>query len=134
MSDSVTRPPTSQVTFLYYSDLEAAKDFFGRVLGLRLVNDQGWACIWQASEKAFVGAVDTTRGSIDVKQRGGVLVSFTVDNVDEWYERILKHAPLSLTEIKYFADIGLRSFFFKGPEGYDFEIQEFTKPDMKMLF
>ena len=67
----MTRSPTSQVTFLYFSDLNAAKDFFTRVLELELVNDQGWACIWRAGEKAFVGAVDANRGSIEVKERGG---------------------------------------------------------------
>lgn len=130
----MSRPPTSQVTFLYFSDLSQAKDFFSRVLELELVSDQGWACIWRTGEKAFVGAVDATRGSIKVEQRGGVLVSFTVENVDSWYERLQKHELTSFTGIKHFADIGLRSFFFKGPDGYDFEVQEFTDPEMKSLF
>ena len=63
-----------------------------------------------------------------------MLVSFTVHSVDEWYERLQVHNLSSLTEIKHFADIGLRSFFFKVPDGYDFEVQEFTHPEMKSLF
>ena len=130
----MTKQPTSQITFLYFSDLDEAKDFFSQVLELELVSDQGWACIWRAGEKAFVGGVDANRGSLEVKQRGGVLVSLTVDSVDEWYQRLQKHDLAALTEIKHFTDIGLRSFFFKGPDGYDFEIQEFTQPEMKIKF
>ncbi len=36
--------------------------------------------------------------------------------------------------IKIFDDIGIKSFFFKGPEGYEFEIQEFTNPEIERLF
>jgi len=119
---------------LYFSDLNAAKEFFGTKLGLKLVSDQGWACIWQTGEKAFIGGVDATRGSIDSSNRGGVLVSFNVNNVDDWHVAMKQKGVDSLTEIKHFADIGLRSFFFKGPDGYDFEIQEFLDPVVKSKF
>ena len=65
---------SSQVTFLYFEDLEKAQKFFDEVLKLERIFDPGWACIWKVSEKAFIGAVDVTRGSIKVETRGGFLI------------------------------------------------------------
>ena len=126
--------PASSITFLYFEDFPAAKDFFTSVLGLETAVDQGWAMIWRTGPTGFVGAVDVRKGSIPVKTRGGVLISLNVHGVEAWYER-MKHAGVSgLTPLKLHDDIGLRSFFFKGPEGYDFEIQEFIRPQDRAVF
>lgn len=125
---------TSQMTFLYFEKFEEAKVFFNEVLELKEVFDPGPATVWQVGKEAFIGAVDASKGSIDVKTRGGVLVSITVTDIESWYEKIKTHTPKDLTEIGAVEWAGLRSFFFKGPEGYDFEIQEFVKPELKEIF
>jgi hypothetical protein len=49
--------------------------------------------------------------------------------------RRMKQAGVrELTPIRDNPEIGLRSFFFKGPEGYDFEIQEFVRPQDREVF
>lgn len=126
--------PSSQITFLYFDDLDKAKKFFDEILQLERANDQGWAVIWKAAGKSFIGAVDRRKGSLKTVNRGGVLISLTVSDIEAAYEAIKKRSPVSLTEIKEMKDIGLRSFFFKGPEGYDFEIQQFTSEEMKKIF
>ena len=125
---------SSQITFLYFDDLDAAKRFFDETLQLERACDQGWAVIWKTGDKSFLGAVDRKRGSIQGVNRGGVLISLTVPDINEAYERLGKHNLDSCTEIKEMADIGLKSFFFKGPEGYDFEVQQFTADDMRDIF
>jgi len=126
--------PASVITFLYFDDLPVAKDFFTSVLGLEVASDQGFAMIWRIGPTGFVGAVDVRKGSIPVHARGGVLVSFNVDGVEAWHERMSQAGVSGLTPIKIHEDIGLRSFFFKGPEGYDFEIQEFIGPEDRKVF
>jgi predicted enzyme related to lactoylglutathione lyase len=123
---------SSQVTFLYFDDLTAAEEFFGNVLSLPLVMDAGWAKIYQASAAAFVGAVQKGKGSLEDTGNQGVLVSFTTNDVFSYREKLMKKTPVS--ELKEFTDIGLRSFFIEGPEGYSFEIQQFLNDQEKAIF
>lgn len=125
---------SSQITFLYFRDFPRACRFFEEVLQLETAYDPGWARVFRTGTDAFIGAVDVSQGSITVQERGGMLISLTVDDVEGWYERLLPWKLESMSEIKEIADVGLQSFFFKGPEGYDFEIQEFTLPELKELF
>mgnify|MGYP001179669644 CR=1 FL=1 len=126
---------TSQVTFMYFDDMEKATRFFEEILKLEKVYNPEWAAVYRVAEKAYIGAVDASRGSIESKIRGGTLVSLTVDDVMSSYE-LLKDEELltNVSEIREFEDIGVRSFFFKGPNGYDFEIQQFTVSDIEKLF
>lgn len=125
---------SSQITFLYFEEYEKAKNFFTEVLRLELVFDPGWAAVFRVSKDAFIGAVDVKNSSIELKEKGGTLISITVEDLSSWYELLKDEKTLKLTEIKTFEDISLKSFFFKGPEGYDFEIQEFYKKELKQLF
>ena len=124
---------SSQVTFLYFTDMKGAARFFDGVLQLEKVYDPGWACVWRTGPGAFVGAVDVDEGSIQVERRGGVLVSLTVRNIEAVREHILS-AGLEPSPVKQVTELALKSFFFTGPEGYEFEIQQFTSGDLSRLF
>lgn len=125
---------TSQITFLYFEDYTAGCDFLENVLDLEVAYDPGWAKVYRSVDNAYIGAVNANDGSITASQKGGTLISLTVQNVDELYPVFKTKGLTSLSEIKFFDDIGLKSFFFKGPEGYDFEIQEFTNEQLRALF
>lgn len=124
---------SSQVTFLYFTDMEKATKFFDEVLQLEKVYDPGWSTVWRTGEHAFVGAVKADEGSIQVKERGGVLVSLTVHNIEEVREHLLLLIP-DVSEIKQVKELALKSFFLTGPEGYPFEIQQFTSGELNQLF
>ena len=125
----------SQITFQYYEDLEKATEFFERVLNLEKVYDPEWAMVYKVAEKAYIGAVDAKLGSIESRIRGGTLVSLTVKDIMPFYETIKGEILVTyLSDIKIFDDIGVKSFFFRGPDGYEFEIQEFTNPEIERLF
>lgn len=123
---------SSQVTFLYFEDLTAADDFFSKTLNLNPVMDAGWAKIYQATGAAFIGAVQKGKGSLDDTGAHGVMISLTTDDVYSYRETLMKKIPVS--ELKEFPDIGLRSFFIEGPEGYAFEIQQFLNDREKTIF
>lgn len=125
----------SQITFQYYEDLEKATEFFERVLNLEKVYDPEWAMVYKVAEKAYIGAVDAKLGSIESRIRGGTLVSLTVKDIMPFYETIKGEILVTnVSDIKIFDDIGVKSFFFRGPDGYEFEIQEFTNPEIERLF
>lgn len=126
---------TSNITFLYFNNLEAAKPFFEDTLGLEKVYDPGWAVVYRLKDKSFLGAVDNHSGSIKVTSTDSVLVSLTVSNIEEVHKD-LNHAKEvnGLSEIKQVKDMELKSFFFTGPEGYHFEVEQFMSGELSELF
>ena len=116
---------TSNITFLYFNDLEAAKPFFEEVLGLEKAYDPGWAAVYRLRDKAFLGAVDNHSGSIQVTSTDSVLISLTLKG---------SRGVEGLSEIKQVKDLALKSFFFTGPEGYHFEVEQFTSGALSELF
>ena len=126
---------TSNITFLYFNDLEAAKPFFEEVLGLEKAYDPGWAAVYRLRDKAFLGAVDNHSGSIQVTSTDSVLISLTVDNIEEVHESLKGSRGVEgLSEIKQVKDLALKSFFFTGPDGYHFEVEQFTSGALSELF
>ena len=126
---------TSNITFLYFNDLEAAKPFFEEVLGLEKAYDPGWAAVYRLRDTAFLGAVDNHSGSIQVTSTDSVLISLTVDNIEEVHESLKGSRGVEgLSEIKQVKDLALKSFFFTGPEGYHFEVEQFTSGALSELF
>ena len=126
---------TSNITFLYFNDLEAAKPFFEEVLGLEKAYDPVWAAVYRLRDKAFLGAVDNHSGSIQVTSTDSVLISLTVDNIEEVHESLKGSRGVEgLSEIKQVKDLALKSFFFTGPEGYHFEVEQFTSGALSELF
>ena len=121
-------PFASQITFLDFSDYKAGKEFLSRVLGLDKVYDIGWAAVYGVAGKAFLGAVDR-KGQPHPQ---GLLISLTTDCIEDWYAHVS-----ALREVSPIAEVpgaGLKSFFFTGPEGYRFEIQQFTEGLPRSLF
>ena len=125
---------SSQITFLYFDKLDEARVFFDDILELEIAYDPEWACVWRIGNDSFIGGVDAKQGSIDVKHRDGVLISLTVKNIHEVYEKLKTYNLKDMTEIKFFDDIKLNSFLFTGPEGYKFEIQQFMSEELSELF
>ena len=128
---------TSQTTFLYVEDRPAARRFFDEVLRLEVVYDPLWACVWRTGRESFLGVVDnkSRRGVIQGLDKGGVLVSFTTRDIERAYAELLGREGVShMTPIRFVEDIGLKSFLFQGPEGYLFEVQEFTNQELQDLF
>lgn len=126
--------PSSQVTFLYFEKIQEAADFFEGVLGLERVMDTGWAYVWRTAGKAFVGAVDEKHTSLNIDVRGGVLVSLTVDNIEEVHKHLVDSGVKDVQNIYDGQEIPIRSVFCTGPAGYKFEIQQFTSPELIELF
>lgn len=126
--------PKSQVTFLYFEKLQEAADFFEGIMGFERVMDTGWAYVWRTAEKAFVGAVDEKHTTLKIDCRGGLLVSLTVDNIEEVYDHLVKSGIQDIDPIYDGQEIPIRSVFLTGPAGYKFEIQQFTSPELIELF
>ena len=113
------------VTFVYTRDLAGAEAFLAGQLGFERVLDQNGLChVYRTSPTSFLG-VCTTR---PVPAEPGVTITFVVDDIDAthaaWAARsVVFEAPPATS-----ARFNVRSCFFRGIEGYRFEVQTFLDP------
>ena len=123
-----------QIEFIYFDDLPAACHFFADTLGLPLVCDQGWSKIYQTVPGAYIGAVDRSRGACKATARDGVLTSLVVKDFDEMHRRLVERGFTFVHEPHYSESLQIKSMMFMGPEGYQFEVEEFMAPEMRKVF
>jgi predicted enzyme related to lactoylglutathione lyase len=132
----MTRPEAfdSQITWLYYDDLAGACAFFEEVMGFELVVDQEWAKIYRIGASSFLGGVAGDRGFRKPQRDAPVLVTLVTQDVDGWYNYLKEKGIKILRGVEDREEIQIRCFFFEGPGGYAFEVQEFLAPDAVRLF
>jgi catechol 2,3-dioxygenase-like lactoylglutathione lyase family enzyme len=124
----------SQITFMYFKDLQPAAAFFEDVMGFEMVDDQEWARLYRLSGNAYLGAVSGEKAFHQPQEKNAVLVTLAVDDVPGWYEYLKVKGVKILREMQDRKDNQVRCFFFEGPGGYSFEIQEFLKPELAKIF
>ena len=120
---------SSQITFLYFDDLNSAVPFFEDILKLELVVNQDAARIYRMAGGAFLGIVDGAKGHCRVQAESAVLITLVVDDVQGWYEYLKENGLKMLTEIQTPEIAPVACFFFEGPGGYHFEVQRFLDPE-----
>jgi catechol 2,3-dioxygenase-like lactoylglutathione lyase family enzyme len=122
-----------QVTFLYVKDLERSARFYGEILGLELVLNQGIARIYRVgSGNAFLGiCLSSAVQQAPPPDRAplGVIVTFVTKDVDGAYSALrakrvaFEKAPTINTTYNIY------NCFFRDPDGNLLEIQKFLSPD-----
>lgn len=125
---------SSQITFLYFKELDEPARFFEDILQLPKVDDQGFARIYKLYGGAFIGIVDETQGHCNAPIEKNVLITLVTDDVHPWYRR-LKEAGVSIEAPPAVQpEANVECFFFEGPGGYAFEIQTFLNPEVARHF
>ena len=114
-----------QVTFLYTQDLAASAHFYGELLALPLVLDQGLCRIYRVSSDAFLGVC--TRGGVAV-QPATVIVTLVLADaaaVDARYAELAGSGVLFEKAPALNAAYNIYHCFLRDPSGYLLEIQAF---------
>ena len=125
----------SQITFFYYRNFERARDFYERIMGFELADDQGTCRIYRVRGSAFLGIVDERYGHCSArKSESSALATFVVDNVREWHEHLRKNGVTITSELLSKPEIQIEAFFFEDPEGYALEAQSFLNPALRPVF
>jgi catechol 2,3-dioxygenase-like lactoylglutathione lyase family enzyme len=109
------------ITFLYVSDLERSHAFYAGLLALPLALDQGSCRIYRVATGGYLGTCERPAGA----SPEGIIVTLVSPDVDDWHQRLTAagvpcERPPTLNE-------GYRVYhsFFRDPDGYLVEIQEF---------
>ncbi len=118
-------PITQQVTFLTCRDLDAASAFYGGVLGLPLVLDQGPCRIYRAAGEAFVGIC--LAGARPVATEG-VILTLVTPEVDSWYQELARREVTLEGPPAVNPTYNIYNFFARDPDGHLVEFQKFLDP------
>jgi lactoylglutathione lyase len=124
------QPPVAEgaITFFYYDDLAKAAEFYEKVMGFQLVQDQRWAKIYRINDSSYVGCVDGSVGYHKPSDDKPVMLTVVVDDPDAWYTHLREHGVETLNEPHDDEELNLRIFLLEDPEGYVIEIQKFYEP------
>ena len=76
--------------------------------------------------------MDHSKSGLGAKD--GVLISLTTDCVEKWHRHISEYMEGRVSEIEEIPSAGIKSFFFTGPEGFNFEIEQFILPEAEKIF
>ena len=109
------------ITFLPSSDLVASRDFYVRVLGLTLVEDQTACLIFKVTDAAFIGVCD----SLEVSGHNSVITTLVTDDVDGWCDRIIDTGGTVHSGPEHSDQYGIYHAFVHDPDGNVLEIQRF---------
>ena len=128
------KPIQSQITFLYFKELEPVISFFEDTMGFEIMDDQGWAKIYKIGRDSYIGAVAGEKAFKQPQDESAVLITMLTVDVPGWYEYLKGKGYKILRELQDRPDNQVRCFFFEGPGGYAFEVQEFLNPKLAEIF
>ncbi len=117
----------SQVTFLAVRDLDRAADFYGRVMGLEMVLDQGSCRIYAIGGNAFVGVCLRPEAPAD----RATIITLVV-NGDEAVDAAFGKATAAGATVvfgpRYNEQYRIYQCMVSDPDGHHVEIQHFHDP------
>ena len=114
----------AQITFCYTPDLEATAAFYGGILGLEQVLDQGVCRIFRVRDGAYLGFCRRE----GAPQPAGVILTLVSDDVDGWHRRLQAHGVAFEKPPAHNPDFRIYHCFARDPNGYLIEIQRFDDP------
>jgi predicted enzyme related to lactoylglutathione lyase len=118
---------SEQIVFLYYSDLGVAEEFFGKALGLEKTMDKEWVKIYRTIGGSSIGAVKEGRGFHKTSPSKPVMITWAVDDLEPWYERVVKSGVKVLKPPQVATDPPAKSFLVADPTGYTFEFLQWVR-------
>lgn len=112
-----------QIVWVYTEDLETTCDFYGRLLGLELIRDEGTARIFRTVGQAAIGVCQAFEDR--VVQPAGTMITLVNDDVDAWYADLKEKGADLLGPPRRLEAFGIYGFFARDPNGYVVEFQRF---------
>ena len=113
------------VVWLYTADLERLAAFYRDVIGLPQVLDQGICRVFQVSPTGFLGVCDKPGRPLGTK---GMVFTFLVADVEAAYQHFKARGVAFDGPPNMSGGRTVYSCFFRDPEGYLLEFQEFNDP------
>jgi catechol 2,3-dioxygenase-like lactoylglutathione lyase family enzyme len=113
------------ITFCYTRDLNETADFYGNLLEMPLVLDQGGCRIYRVAQAGYIGVCR----QCDAEDPKGLILTLVTDDVDGWFEKLEAAGTEVEKSPAYNQEYGIYHCFLRDPAGYRVEIQKFVNPD-----
>ncbi|MBT8198073.1 MAG: VOC family protein [Acidimicrobiia bacterium] len=110
------------VTFIRIADLDRSSAFYGDVLGLEMVRDQGPCRIYRVSGEAFVGVCLATE---PFEPDDRVIITLVADDIEGWARRLTEAGVTIEKPPTEYPEFQITHLFTRDPDGYLVEIQRF---------
>lgn len=122
-----------QITFLYATDTEACWRFWGEVVGLALVVDQGRCRVYRVAGETMVGVCRAAGPRAGPPRgEGTVVFSLIASDVDGWYAKLAAAGATILDPPRRDPKFGLYRMFAADPAGNILEVQEHPAASAKV--
>lgn len=113
--------------FYYYRDVDAAWDFYTRVLGLETVADYGFAKILRVAAASYLTLVDASKGMHSADEPKTVTLALVTEDVEAWWAYLSEQgvpvrSPLGEVDTAR----AHNGFVAVDPEGYLLEFERFN--------
>lgn len=119
-------PPISEfIVFLPAPHWEATREFYERVLGLRLALEQVDCVIYQVAGAGYLGFCNRAETPQPAER---VILTLVSSEVDEWHARLLAHGVEITKPPAHNERYQIYHLFARDPNGYLIEIQRFDDP------
>ena len=114
----------SQITFLYTRNLKVTAEFYGDILNLLPVLDQGGCRIYKTAGQSFLGFCER----VETGTPDGVIFTLVTEDVDGWFDKLRSRGVSFEKRPVFNPDYNIYHCFFRDPNGYLIEIQRFEDP------
>ncbi len=118
-------PYDSLITFFRTPDLDRISFFYGEVVGLEMVLDQGGCRIFRAARSAYLGFCRCDRP----EPPGDTVVTLVTDDVDGVSRRLSEAGVPCEKEPGVTPRYAIYNSFFIDPDGRRLEVQRFLDPE-----
>lgn len=113
--------------FLYYNDLNGAKQFYNETLGLEIISDYGFAATVKVTDDAWLTLVDAEVGRHRADEPKTVAIALLTNHLSEWYLYLQKEGIPIKYEYKPKENNAHDGFVAIDPEGYLLEFELFKQ-------
>jgi catechol 2,3-dioxygenase-like lactoylglutathione lyase family enzyme len=115
----------ANIYWLYYDDLEGAKEFYESVLGLDPLTDEGFSDVYASSPSSFIGLVGPTGGLRPPTKVKAVNVGFFTKEIEDWYRYLSDRGVVMREPLDEIEEGLVHAFVAFDPEGYFLEFDKF---------
>jgi catechol 2,3-dioxygenase-like lactoylglutathione lyase family enzyme len=119
------------LTFFYYKEdeIEEAFCFYSDVMKFELMMERDWVKLFRIHKSAHIGLVRADKGSHKPNPVKPVRLQIMVDDADAWFQYLKERGvELDRESPHVGAELNIKAFSVKDPEGYTVEICEYTTP------
>lgn len=119
----------SGIIFIYFDDFADSCERLEKQFGFLPRIHYGYACLFEAHERFFIGAVDRKAIGRQEEKDKSCMLCFTASNLEElhtWHHHLVAQG-VQVTEVKKSARLPYYNFRAEGPEGYAFELGHFCE-------